>query len=87
MNRKNRMAQLASQASVQFNTFQYFKLQSEQNRQVNAIVMRMAPAGVYVLIQKYGIEGLLIEDLKPSEEDLKKKKQICQKITTDPANE
>ena len=62
---------------MQFNTFQYFKLQSEQNRQVNAIVMRMTPAGVYVLIQKYGIEGLLIEDTKPSEDDLKKKKQIC----------
>jgi exoribonuclease R len=62
MNRKNRMAQLASQASVQFNTFQFFKFQKEENRQVHAIVMRMTPAGVYVLIKKYGIEGMLIED-------------------------
>ena len=74
MNRKNRMAQFASQASIQFNTFQYFKLQSEENRIVNAIVMRMTPAGVYVLIQKYGIEGLLVEDVNPSEDDVKKGK-------------
>ena len=47
----------------------------------------MTPAGVYVLIQKYGIEGLLIEDTQPSEDDLKKKKQVCKKIRTDPANE
>ena len=29
---------------------------------MNGIIMRITQAGVYVLIQKYGIEGLLVEE-------------------------
>lgn len=51
------MAALASSASVQFNTFLYFK--DRQNEIEEAIIMKITKAGVYVLVQKYGIEGLL----------------------------
>ena len=65
MNRKNRMAQLASGASVQFNTYLYFKnlaaaRQHECKQQ--AIVMRITQGGVYVMVQKFGLEGLLTID-------------------------
>lgn len=66
MNRKNRMAQLSSQASVGFNTYLYFKALSEGNKQEDchqqAIVMRVTQSGVYVMVQKYGLEGLLVVD-------------------------
>lgn len=47
---------------MQFNTFQFFKNQTLQARQVQGIIMRISQAGVYVLIQKYGIEGLIVPD-------------------------
>ena len=58
------MAQQASQASIQFNTFQFFKTQTDRSRCfTRAIVMRVQKgAGVYVQVQKYGIEGLIVED-------------------------
>ena len=61
MNRKNRQAAHAGSASVQFNTFLYFK---ERNNEVKeAIVMRITKAGgIYVIIQKYGIEGFIMEN-------------------------
>uniref|UniRef100_A0A7S3CNJ9 RNB domain-containing protein n=1 Tax=Strombidium rassoulzadegani TaxID=1082188 RepID=A0A7S3CNJ9_9SPIT len=76
MNRKNRMAMLASQASIQFNTFLYFKNQPREQRVVSGIVMRITQQGVYVLIQRYGIEGLLVED-----------NEKCKKIEVDVQNE
>lgn len=65
MNRKNRMAQLASMASVQFNTYLYFKsLQGNRRDECrqSASVMRIAQSGVYVMVKKFGIEGLLSVD-------------------------
>ena len=44
--------------------------------------MRITQAGVYVLIQKYGIEGLLVEESKAEGQ-----KTVCSKITTDVAKE
>ena len=65
MNRKNRMAQFASGASVQFNTYLYFKglqgLKREECKQ-DAVVMRISTGGIYVMVQKFGIEGLLNVD-------------------------
>ena len=65
MNRKNRMAQLASQASVQFNTFLFFKnqmaKQPDKELLEEAIVMKVTKAGVYVMVKAYGIEGFLTE--------------------------
>ena len=43
---------------------------------MQAIIMRITQAGVYVLIQKYGIEGLLIEDNAEGP-------VTCSKITAD----
>ena len=60
MNRKNRMARLASSASVQFNTFLYF--QSKQGETASAMIMRITQGGVYVMVKEYGIEGLLTSD-------------------------
>jgi len=65
MNRKNRMAQLSSMASVQFNTYLYFKsLQGNKREECkqNAAVLRIAQGGPYVMVKKYGIEGLLTVD-------------------------
>jgi exoribonuclease R len=59
MNRKNRLAALASSASVQFNTFQYFK--DRPKTLEDSIVMRVTRTGIYIMVQKYGIEGLLHE--------------------------
>jgi len=72
MNRKNRMAQLASQASTSFNTYSYFKVLQEKHKQLSfqtAVVMRITQAGVYVMVQKYGIEGLLAvnEDIEQTQ--------------------
>ena len=53
MNRKNRMAQLSSGASVQFNTYLYFKnLQGNRKEECNqeAVVMRITQGGVYVMV-------------------------------------
>ena len=65
MNRKNRMAALSSQASVQFNTYLYFKsmmgTRAAECRQ-SASVMRIAQSGPYVMVKKFGIEGLLTID-------------------------
>ena len=44
--------------------------------------MRITQAGVYVLIQKYGIEGLLVEESQAQGD-----KTVCSKITTDVAKE
>jgi hypothetical protein len=48
MNRKNRLAALASQASVSFNTFMYFNARSFDKEE--AIVMKMSKAGVYIMV-------------------------------------
>ena len=64
MNRKNRMAQLASSASVQFNTYLFFKNQVEKEGKElfeEAMIMRVSSAGVYVMIKSFGIEGMLSE--------------------------
>lgn len=50
-------------------TFQYFKnreierLKEEEKKEEfeEAIVMRITKAGIYVIIQKYGIEGYILE--------------------------
>lgn len=67
MNRKNRMAAFSSQASVAFNTYLYFKnLSNTKNADCfqSAVVMRVTQGGVYVMVQKYGLEGMLaIENL------------------------
>lgn len=63
MNRKNRMAQMSSSASVQFNTYLYFKsLQGSKAEECfqQAIIMRVTQGGIYVMVEKYGIEGLLV---------------------------
>jgi len=65
MNRKNRMAQLCQQASVQFNTYLYFKsLQGNRSKECcqSASVLRIAQGGPYVMVKKFGIEGLLTID-------------------------
>jgi exoribonuclease R len=57
------MAQLSSQASVQFNTYLYFKSLSqtkEDDCRQTAIIMRITQGGIYVMVQKYGLEGLLV---------------------------
>jgi exoribonuclease R len=55
------MAAFSSQASVAFNTYLYFKsLQSKGDCLQTAVVMRVTQGGVYVMVQKYGIEGLLV---------------------------
>jgi len=80
MNRKNRMAALASQASVQFNTFLFFKnLREKQGIPIleQAMVMRVTNAGVYVMIKSYGIEGLLTEEEKaPIVVDVEKEEAV-----------
>jgi exoribonuclease R len=71
MNRKNRMAQMSSSASVQFNTYLYFKsLQGSKVEECfqKAIVMRITQGGIYVMVEKYGIEGLLVLNDTTSEE-------------------
>lgn len=63
MNRKNRMAQLSSQASVQFNTYLYFKSMNQSKPEdclQTAVIMRITQGGVYVMVQKFGLEGLLV---------------------------
>jgi len=63
MNRKNRLARLASSASVAFNTYLYFK-NLEGNKKEDciqsAMIMRITQGGLYVMVQKYGLEGLLV---------------------------
>ena len=59
MNKKNRLAYFASQASISFNTFLFFK---EKGEQAEASVMKITKAGVFVSVRTYGIEGLLIAD-------------------------
>ena len=64
MNRKNRMAQFASRASIEFNTFLFFKnLINKEKKEVieQTMVMRITKAGVFVMIKAYGIEGLLTD--------------------------
>lgn len=60
MNRKNRMAALASRASADFYTYKYFK--DKENVVEQAMVLKISSAGVHVIILKYGIEGLLQEE-------------------------
>ena len=63
---------MSSSASVQFNTYLYFKsLQGSKIEECfqKAIVMRITQGGIYVMVEKYGIEGLLVlNDGRPSEE-------------------
>ena len=52
-------------ASTQFNTFLYFKsLQGSKRGECkqNAAVLRIAQSGPYVMVKKFGIEGLLTID-------------------------
>ena len=49
-------------ASTSFNTYLYFKAigqQSNDDCMQQAIIMRITQAGCYVMVQKYGLEGLL----------------------------
>ena len=88
MNRKNRMAQLASQASVQFNTFQFFHTQPALKKQlVRGIIMRITQAGVYVQIQKYGVEGLICEDKDGDAEQNDGAVPKCSKLVANPDQE
>ena len=57
MNRKNRMAALASRASASFYTYKFFK--GKEDEIERAMVIKVSNAGVHVIILKYGIEGLL----------------------------
>jgi len=57
MNRKNRMAALASRASSEFYTYKFFK--DKENYVEEAMILKISPAGIHVIILKYGIEGLL----------------------------
>ena len=57
MNRKNRNAQLASRASAEFYTYQFFRGKGEE-----AVVMKVSAAGVHLMIPSYGVEGLLSEE-------------------------
>ena len=57
MNRKNRMAALASKASSDFFTYKYFSQKDSIIEQ--ALVMKITVSGIHVMILKYGIEGLL----------------------------
>ena len=57
MNRKNRMAALANRASSDFFTYKLFK--EKENLIERAMVLKISPAGVHIIILKYGIEGLL----------------------------
>lgn len=51
MNRKNRNARFASSASVQFNTYLYFKNLEENDKNVHkAMIMRITQGGVYVMV-------------------------------------
>lgn len=59
MNKKNRLAYFASQASIQFNTYLFFKNRDDI---AEASVMKISKAGIYVSVRTYGIEGLLIAD-------------------------
>ena len=81
MNRKNRMAALASQASVQFNTYLYFKsLQESDDRskcRQSASVMRISASGPYVMVKKYGIEGLLTVDGERARIDSNPEKELA----------
>lgn len=73
MNRKNRMAALASRASADFYTYKFFKDKEDVIEQ--AMILKVSTAGVHVIILKYGIEGLL-EQIEGEVE-----------IETDPENE
>ncbi len=89
MNRKNRMAQLASQASVQFNTYLYFKsLQGNRKEECmqSASVMRIAQSGPYVMVKKFGLEGLLTLDAALAEKaviESKPEKEECRIVFKD----
>jgi len=64
MNRKNRNARFASQASTELNTYLYFRniIVKESRRLIEqAMVMRITKAGVYVMIKSFGVEGLLTD--------------------------
>ena len=50
MNRKNRLAQRASQASSQFNTYLLFK--EKEGMELDAVVMNISKSsGIYVIVQ------------------------------------
>jgi len=57
MNRKNRMAALASRASADFYTYKYFK--DKEDVLEKAMILKISNVGIHVIILKYGIEGLL----------------------------
>ena len=57
MNKKNRLAALASRASADFYTYKFFK--DKKNVIEEAIIIKISTAGVHIMILKYGIEGVL----------------------------
>ena len=59
MNRKNRMAALASRSSNEFYTYKFFK--DRENSIEKAMVLKISLVGIHVIILKYGIEGILNE--------------------------
>ena len=79
------MAALASQASVQFNTYLYFKsLQEGAERtkcRQSASVMRISASGPYVMVKKYGIEGLLTVDSSAAIIESNPEKEIANVIS------
>ena len=79
------MAALASQASVQFNTYLYFKsLQEGSDRakcRQSASVMRISASGPYVMVKKYGIEGLLTVDKNMATIQSNPEKEVAKVIT------
>lgn len=80
MNRKNRNARFASQASTELNTYLYFRniIVKESRRLIEqAMVMRITKAGVYVMIKSFGVEGLLTDsDLQSISIDADKEQAI-----------
>lgn len=57
INVKNRMAQWAGRASADLHTFMYFNKQGKQ--EAEAVVTRIRRSGMQVVIQRYGIEGVV----------------------------
>lgn len=60
MNRKNRMAALASRASGEFFTYKFFHQKGIVIE--DSLVLKVTTAGVHVIILKYGVEGVVRVD-------------------------
>lgn len=65
INRRHRMAELASRDSVRFKTIDFFKGKTTEEK---GYVTNIAPNAVTVLVLKYGIEGTLYLSDDPSKE-------------------